>query len=91
MLPIALPGDEEKFGGCLAAGRGFLHVSSTGAVEACPFAPFSDVNLKQISFTDALESRLLGRIRDNHHLLEEADGGCTLFENKEWVEQLVEA
>ena len=89
MLPIALPGDEEKFGGCLAAGRGFLHISSSGNVEACPFAPFSDVNLKDVSFTDALSSRLLGKIRENHHLLEEAEGGCALFENREWVEELV--
>ena len=90
MLPIALPGNEEKYGGCLAAGRGFLHVSSSGAVEACPFAPYSDVNLKELSFRDALRSRLLGRIRENHHLLEEAEGGCTLFENREWVEKLSE-
>ncbi len=89
MLPVALPGDEEKFGGCLAAGRGFLHVSSTGNVEACPFAPFSDVNLKEMPFMDAMRSRMLARIRDNHHLLEEAEGGCALFENKAWVEQLV--
>ncbi|MBI9104404.1 MAG: radical SAM protein [Spirochaetales bacterium] len=89
MLPVALPGDEEKFGGCLAAGRGFLHISSTGDVEACPFAPFSDVNLKNLSFLEALESRLLGKIRENHHLLEEAEGGCTLFENQTWVESLM--
>ncbi len=89
MLPVALPGDEQKFGGCLAAGRGFLHISSTGNVEACPFAPYSDVNLKDMSFIQALQSRLLGRLRDNHYLLEEAEGGCTLFENREWVEELI--
>ncbi|MBI9108175.1 MAG: radical SAM protein [Spirochaetales bacterium] len=88
MLPIALPGDEQKFGGCLAAGRGFLHISSSGAVEACPFAPFSDINLREVSFKEALASRLLGRIRENHHLLKEAEGGCTLFENMEWVKEL---
>lgn len=87
-LPVALPGDEAKFGGCLAAGRGFLHVSSRGTVEACPFAPFSDVNLREVSFREALASRLMKNIRDNHHLLEEAEGGCSLFENSEWVARL---
>ncbi len=48
MMVVLLPGDEEKFGGCLAAGRGFLHIGSTGAVEACPFAPYSDLNVKDM-------------------------------------------
>ena len=39
LLPIALPGDEAQFGGCLASGRGFLHISSNGNIEACPLRP----------------------------------------------------
>ena len=41
---VVLPGDEELYGGCLAAGRGFIHLASDGRLEACPFAPFSDSN-----------------------------------------------
>ncbi|WP_432663627.1 radical SAM protein [Wukongibacter baidiensis] len=89
MLAIPLPGDEEAFGGCLAAGRGFLHISSTGNVEACPFAPISDVNLKEKSLIDALKSNMLKKIRDNHHLLQESQGGCALYENKEWIDELI--
>ncbi len=89
MLPVALPGDESRYGGCLAAGRGFLHVGSDGSLEACPFAPYSDVNLKDVSFIEALRSGLLNRIREHHHLLEEAEGGCALFENRDWVEGLL--
>lgn len=88
MLVVPLPGDEELFGGCLAAGRGFLHISSTGNVEACPFAPISDVNLKHMSLRDALKSPMIKKIRDNHHLLEESKGGCALYENKEWIKEL---
>lgn len=88
MLVVPLPGDEELFGGCLAAGRGFLHISSTGNVEACPFAPISDVNLKQMSLRDALKSPMIKKIRENHHLLEESKGGCALYENKEWIMEL---
>lgn len=89
MLAIPLPGDEEYFGGCLAAGRGFLHISSTGNVEACPFAPISDVNLKETSLKVALKSNMLKKIRDNHHLLEESQGGCALYENKNWIKELI--
>lgn len=83
----ALPGDEEQYGGCLAAGRGFIHVSSKGDVEPCPFTPYSDCNLKNISLRDALKSKFLKILRDNHDILNESKGGCTLWENREWVEK----
>lgn len=89
MLAVPLPGDEDKYGGCLAAGRGFLHISSTGSLEACPFAPYSDLNVKKMPLRQALKSRLLKEIRDKHHLLKESKGGCALNENKEWIAELM--
>jgi MoaA/NifB/PqqE/SkfB family radical SAM enzyme len=88
MLVVTLPGDEEQYGGCLSSGRGFLHLSSTGALEACPFAPYSDTNIKGRSFKEALSSDLLRRIRENHHELKESRGGCALKENMKWIESL---
>lgn len=87
-LFIPFPGDEEPFGGCLAAGRGFIHISSSGELEPCPFAPFSDTNLANMSFKDALSSTLLQKIRDNHHLLKEGEGGCALWSNRDWLQKL---
>jgi len=84
-LFISLPGDEKQYGGCLAAGRGFVHINSDGALEPCPFAPYSDLNIDEVSLKEALQSRFLAKIRDSHHLLSEAQGGCTLWENREWV------
>lgn len=89
MLFVPLPGNEDKYGGCLASGRGFLHISSTGSLEACPFAPYSDTNVKDIPLKQALRSKLLKEIRENHHMLKESRGGCALQENKEWIEQLM--
>jgi MoaA/NifB/PqqE/SkfB family radical SAM enzyme len=89
MLVVPLPGDEERYGGCLAAGRGFLHISSTGSLEACPFAPYSDLNVKKMPLKQALKSKLLAEIRDKHHLLKESKGGCALNENKEWIAELM--
>ena len=88
MLVVTLPGDEEQYGGCLASGRGFLHLSSTGSLEACPFAPYSDTNIKNKSLKEALKSDLLRQIRENHRLLKESRGGCALKENREWIESL---
>lgn len=89
-LFVCLPGEEEQYGGCLAAGRGFIHISPTGDVEPCPFVPYSDSNIINMSLTDALNSILLSRIRDDHHLLKESAGGCTLWENREWMEKQLE-
>lgn len=88
-LFIPFPGDEDQYGGCLAAGRGFVHVSAGGDVEPCPFAPFSDTNLKNISLKDALASAFLSKVRENHHLLKEGDGGCALWHNREWLAALI--
>lgn len=87
---ISVPGDEEQFGGCISSGRGFVHISADGDLEPCPFAPFSDVNVKNTSLKEALQSRLLATIRENVEQLEEGPGGCSLWQKREWVESLLE-
>jgi MoaA/NifB/PqqE/SkfB family radical SAM enzyme len=85
---IRLPGDEEAYGGCLAAGRGFVHISPEGALEACPFAPFSDTNAAQSGLEEALASPLLAAIRERHGELVETKGGCALRDKGGWVASL---
>ncbi len=88
-LFIAVPGDEDEIGGCLSAGKGFVHISAEGNVEPCPFAPYSDTNLRDMSLKDALQSEFLKRIRDNHEHLSEAEGGCALWVERAWVQSLL--
>jgi len=88
-LFIAVPGDEEEIGGCLSAGRGFIHVSAQGAVEPCPFVPVSDTSLMDVTFKEALQSPFLKAIRDKHEHLSETAGGCALWAEREWVRTLV--
>lgn len=90
-LFIAFPGDEDQYEGCLAAGRGFMHINPVGKVEPCPFAPFSDTDLRYGSLKEALHSRFLQEIRNNHRLLKEGKGGCALWANKSWVKDLEES
>ena len=85
-LLVNLPGDESRYGGCLAAGRGFVHISADGRLEACPFAPYSDISVRDLPLKEALKSRFLSTIRRSHHLLTGARRGCTLWENRSWVE-----
>jgi MoaA/NifB/PqqE/SkfB family radical SAM enzyme len=85
---VIFPGDEEMYGGCLAASRGFVHLSASGRLEPCPFAPFSDSSVARDSLRQALQSRLLRTIRKNHHQLTESGGGCALWNHREWVRSL---
>jgi MoaA/NifB/PqqE/SkfB family radical SAM enzyme len=88
-LFIAIPGDEEEIGGCLSAGKGFVHISADGNVEPCPFAPYSDTNVRDMSLKDALQSEFLRKIRENHEHLSETEGGCALWVEREWVRSLL--
>ena len=87
---IEIPGDEEQYGGCLAAGRGFVHVSPDGDLEPCPVSPYSDTSVLQLSLKEALQSRFLKAIRQRHETLSEAEGGCALWTEREWVQSLLQ-
>jgi MoaA/NifB/PqqE/SkfB family radical SAM enzyme len=86
---IAVPWDEEDQGGCLASGRGFVHISAAGDVEPCPFAPYSDASLKTMTLEQALRSPFLAAMRENHDMFQETSGGCALWKNRAQVEALL--
>lgn len=85
---LDFPGDEAAFGGCLASGRGFVHINASGGVESCPFAPYSDASVATGSLAEAVSSPTLARIRELQETLGHT-GGCTLFDNREKVEALL--
>ena len=84
---VAVPWDEQEVGGCLSAGRGFVHINASGEVEPCPFAPYSDADLTQLSLLDALKSPFLARLRAMPELVDYEGGGCELWKNRAQVEQ----
>lgn len=88
-LFISFPGDEQSYGGCLAAGRGFVHISPAGGLEPCPFAPYSDTNLEHTSLKQGLASVFLNEIRESDEHMEETEGGCALWKKRDWVQSLL--
>lgn len=90
MVFISFPGDEKTSGGCLAAGRGFFHINSHGGAEPCPFSPYSDMNVRDTSVREALNSKLFQNLQRENVLMEEHKGGCVLFERREQVEALLQ-
>lgn len=91
MVFIAFPGDEKESGGCVAAGRGFFHINSHGGAEPCPFSPYSDINVKETSIREAMKSPLFYALNSEGLLKDEHIGGCTLYMNRERVEEILNA
>ena len=89
MVFVSFPGDEKSSGGCIAAGRGFFHINSHGGAEPCPFSPYSDMNVRDTSLREALNSPLFMKLRDEGYLLEDHRGGCVLYNKHKEVEALL--
>lgn len=87
LIFIAFPGDEKRSGGCLAAGRGFFHINPFGGAEPCPFSPYSDTSLADVTLAEALESPLFTALHREGTLLEAHSGGCVLFAREEKVKE----
>ena len=89
MVMVSFPGDEKSSGGCIAAGRGFFHINSHGGAEPCPFSPYSDINVRDTSLREALNSRLFKALQKEGVLLDDHDGGCVLYEKRAEVEAII--
>lgn len=85
---IHSPDDEEELGGCVSAGRGFVHVNPGGDVTACPVSALATHNLKTASLRQALASPFFTMIRDHGHLLETEGHPCGLSAHAEELEKM---
>ncbi len=92
-LPVYVihsPGDEEFFGGCVSAGKGFVHVTPTGNLTACPVSDVSVGNVTKTGLSECLKSGLFRYIRENHSMLETGDTPCALFGRSEELKGIAE-
>jgi MoaA/NifB/PqqE/SkfB family radical SAM enzyme len=87
---IHSPGDEEYFGGCVSAGRGFAHITPTGELTPCPVSNIATHNLTTSSLKEGLASPLFVAIRENEHLLETNGVPCALFGHPKEIEVIVD-
>ena len=88
---IHSPGDEEFFGGCVSAGRGFAHITPAGDLTPCPISNIATHNLTTSTLREALASPLFKEIRENEHLLETEGMPCALFAHPKEVDALAKA
>jgi len=85
---IHSPGDEEYFGGCVSAGRGFVHITPAGDLTPCPVSNIATHNLTNSTLREGLASPLFKEICKNEHLLETEGMPCALFAHPEEVSAL---
>ncbi|PVX26911.1 MAG: radical SAM protein [Candidatus Bathyarchaeum sp.] len=85
------PGDEELFGGCVSAGRGFAHVTPAGDLTACPVSNVATHNLKTATLREGFASPLFTKIRENEQLLENEGTPCSLFAHPKEVAELAKS
>lgn len=90
MVFVSFPGDEKSSGGCIAAGRGFFHINSQGGAEPCPFSPYSDINVRDTSLKEAIQSKLFRALQDGGVLADDHVGGCVLYEHRDQVERIMQ-
>ncbi|MEX2719549.1 MAG: radical SAM/SPASM domain-containing protein [Candidatus Sigynarchaeum springense] len=88
LILVHSPGDEELMGGCMSAGRGFVHVTPSGDLTPCPVSDIATHNLKRSTLREGLQGDLFKRIRAAGHLLEVEGAPCALYAHPEEVELL---
>jgi MoaA/NifB/PqqE/SkfB family radical SAM enzyme len=85
------PGDEEYFGGCVSAGRGFAHVTPAGDLTPCPVSNVATHNLTSATLREGFASPLFTKIRENEALLENEGTPCSLFAHPKEVAELAKS
>jgi len=92
-LPILVAdfwNDGTLTGGCLAAGRKYLHINNRGDVEPCVFVHFATDNIREVSLMEALQSPFFQSIRKRqpfgHNLLRP----CPIIDHPDILRDAVE-
>lgn len=81
--------DGEYVHGCIAGGRRYLHINANGDVEPCAFIHYSNVNIKDVSLVEALQSPLFMQYKENQPFNENHLRPCPLLDNPEKIRDMV--
>ncbi|CFX05511.1 Aldolase-type TIM barrel [Syntrophomonas zehnderi OL-4] len=81
--------DGDFAGGCIAGGRRYLHINANGDVEPCAFIHYSNVNIKDVSLLDALQSPLFMQYRLGQPFNDNLLRPCPLLDNPHKLREMV--
>ena len=82
--------DGEYVGGCIAAGRNYLHINANGDIEPCAFIHYSDSNIKEKTLVEAFQSPLFMAYRDGQPFSDNLLRPCPLLDNPGALAAMVE-
>lgn len=82
-------GDGILTGGCLAAGRGYLHISGNGAIEPCVFAQFHVDNIYKTTIRQALKSNFFRAYRKSIDNINDLFRPCGVIDHPENLRKAV--
>ena len=89
LFTIDFQNDGEYVGGCIAAGRNYLHINPNGDVEPCVFIHYSDSNIRKKSLLEALKSPLFMAYKEGQPFNCNHLQPCPMLENPEKLRDIV--
>lgn len=89
LFTIDFQNDGEYVGGCIAAGRNYLHINPNGDVEPCVFIHYSDSNIREKTLLDALKAPLFMAYKEGQPFNENHLRPCPMLENPEKLREIV--
>ena len=82
--------DGEYVGGCIAAGRNYLHINANGDIEPCAFIHYSDSNVKEKTLVEAFQSPLFMAYHNGQPFSDNLLRPCPLLDNPGALTAMVE-
>ena len=81
--------DGEYVQGCIAGGRHYFHINSNGDCEPCAFVHYSNVNIKEHSILEALQSPLFMAYKRNQPFSNNMLRPCPVLDNPGAISKMV--
>ena len=82
--------DAPLVGGCMCAGKVYVHINANGDVEPCVFYPFSVDNIHEKSLLEILKSPFFNKIRSYQDKTKNLLAPCPVIDHPEWLRETVE-
>lgn len=89
ILALDFWNDGELGGGCIAGGRSYFHINAAGDVEPCAFVHYSNVNIKDVSLLEALQSPIFKAYQKRQPFNQNQLQPCPLLDNPERIREII--
>lgn len=87
--PMDFQNDGEYVGGCIAGGRNYFHINSSGDAEPCVFIHFSNTNIHNNTVLEMLQSPLFKMYHEGQPFNRNHLRPCPMLENPELLPKMV--